>query len=144
MDFISYEELHEMFFFKQVDVNYGGSCKRPHVLSEYFEYWLLNVISSCLLLFLPFFVGPGYSILSCVFTLQGSFQLTHSVSVITQMRKSKIATTVISHSSRSASLLSKIEILDCSAWGRIDQYHFCLLYIELVDFIPVCWFHTQC
>lgn len=123
MDFISHAEHHEMFFFKQVNVNYGGSCKRPHVLSECFEYWLLNVIS-CLLLFLPFFVGPGYSILSCVFTLHGSFQLTHSVSVITQMRKSKIAVTVISHSSRSTSLLSKIEIFDCSAWGRIDQYHF--------------------
>lgn len=30
--------------------------------------------------------------------------------------------TVVSHSSRSTSLLSKIEILDCFAWGRIDQY----------------------
>lgn len=55
----------------------------------------LNVISPCLLLFLPFFVGPGCCILPCVFTLHGSFQLTHSVSVIRQIRRSKITMTVV-------------------------------------------------
>lgn len=95
---------------------------------------LLNVISPCLLLFLPFVVRPGFSILPYVFTLHASFQLTHSVSVIRQIRKSEITMTVVSHSSRSTSLLSKIEIRDCCAWGRIDQYQVCgLSYIGLVN-----------
>lgn len=42
--------------------------------------------------------------------------------------------TVVSHSSRSTSLLSKIEILDCCVWGRRDQYQACgLFYIGLVN-----------
>lgn len=52
MDFNSCAEHHEMFFFKQVYVNYGGSYRRPH--------FHLNVVSTDSFechLFLPIIVS---------------------------------------------------------------------------------------
>lgn len=137
-------EHHEMLFFKRVGVlilqrlcHYmkGGESMRaplkdrPSHLDFLSTVTLLIVISP----FLSVFVGPHFSF--PVFILHGSFQLTHFVSVIRQIRRSKITRSVVSHSFRSTGLFSKIALLDCSAWGIIDQYQVCsLFYIWLVNF----------
>lgn len=72
-------------------------------------------------------------LLPWVFLLHGSFQLTPFVSVIRQIRRSTITVSVVSHSFRSMGLLSQRALLDCSAWGIIDQYQVCsLVYLWLV------------
>lgn len=52
----------------------------------------------------------------------------HILLVLSQIRRSKITASVVSHSFRSMGLLSKITLLDCSAWGIIDQYQVCSLF----------------
>lgn len=84
--------------------------------------------------FTPVFLYGASLLLPRVLILCGSFQLTHFVSVIRHIRRSKITVSVVSHSLRSTGLLSKIAPLDCSAWGIIDQYPVCsLFYIWLVN-----------
>lgn len=84
--------------------------------------------------FTPVFLRGASLLLPCVFVLHGSFQLTHFVSVHRQMRRSKITVSVVSHSFRSTGLLSEMALLDCSAWGIIDQYQVgSIFYIWLVN-----------
>lgn len=131
---------HEMLFLKQVGVlifqrlchsrKGGASCedlikRLPFHLDFPSTVTLEYHLSSP---FTPVFLCGAMLLLPCVLILHGSFQLTHFVSVSRQIRRSKITVSVVSHSFRSTGLLSKIALLDCSAWGIIDQYPVCSLF----------------
>lgn len=137
--FPSYAEHHEVLSSQQASflifqslchpVKRGEKCEVPFERPP-FPSWFSEHCDSleCHLSSIPFFLTGFWLLLPCMFILQGSFQLTHFVSVIRQIRRSKITASVVSHSSRSTSLLSKIVLLDCSAWGIIDQYQVCSLF----------------
>lgn len=142
-------EHHEVLFLKQVGVLIlqrhchsveGGEVWGPFERPPFFP-WFSEPCDSfeChLSSFTLGFLCRTSLLLPYLFILRGSFQLTHYVSVIRQIWKSKITVNVVSHSFRSMGLLPKIALLDCSAWGIIDQYQVhSLFYIWLVNL-------TQC
>lgn len=108
----------------------GAMCESP-IKRLPFPPWLPEPwdcfechVSSFILVFLR----GALPLLPCVFISHGLFQLTHFVSVIRQIRRSKITVSVVSHFFRSTGFLSKTALLDCSAWGMIDRYQVCSLF----------------
>lgn len=119
-----------VLFFKQVGALMQRLCRSTKGVGEYsgplerppFPPWLSGHsdpfechLSSPLLLAC---LWGSSVLLPCVCTVHGSFQLTHFVGVITQIRRSEITASGDSQSFRSAGLLSDSTRLLCSGHNR--------------------------